>query len=178
MHKRAFAASCLFSPAGTFENSPPFQRWESMFGEAQSPGGAKEGHALDFVVPQNPVVWDVPRFSFVPYGTHFVSRSFYPPINRWAIFSRPCGTYLAVVLPYNKKHNLLRDHDGDWPSLGRHSRYLVRAQCERTAMEWQKCAMKHGKSVSVRQIPSIQRLISRNKACSFTLHPSRDVMMK
>ena len=57
-----------------------------------SPGEAKAGHALDFVIPQNPVLWDVAWFSFVPDGTRFVSRSFYPPINRWAIFGRPCGT--------------------------------------------------------------------------------------
>src|SRR5438270_153401 len=29
------------SPAGTTENSPPFQRWELIFAKAQSPGGAE-----------------------------------------------------------------------------------------------------------------------------------------
>ena len=70
-----------------------------MFGEAQSPGGAVESHALDFVFLQNPVLWDVAWFSFVPDGTHFVSRPFYPPINQWAIFFRPCGTYWLQVAP-------------------------------------------------------------------------------
>src|SRR6266516_4745862 len=59
--------------------------------------GAKEGYALDFAIAENPVVWEITWFSFVPDGIHSDSRSFYPPINRWAIFGRPCGASSAAV---------------------------------------------------------------------------------
>ena len=82
-----------FRPAGTPENSPPFQRWETMFGKAESPGGAKDVCASKTCDPENARSFEMAhQFSFVPDGTRFGFRSCYPPINRWAIVFRPAGT--------------------------------------------------------------------------------------
>ena len=45
-----------FSPAGTVENSPPFQRWKTKFGKPQSPGRAKEVRRSNGVIPKRPLV--------------------------------------------------------------------------------------------------------------------------
>src|ERR1035438_4189186 len=60
------------SPTGTPENSPPFQRWEAMFGNSKSPGGAKEYFGDGVTTDPNPNMSDVSWFSFVPDGTRFV----------------------------------------------------------------------------------------------------------
>src|SRR5688572_22732844 len=83
--------SLLVSPTGTCENRPPFQRWEAMSGMLKAPGGAKEGFGDGMTLVQI----EMYRFSpgFLSSLTGFVSTSpRSPPINRWAIFERPCGT--------------------------------------------------------------------------------------
>jgi len=61
-----------FSLARTPENSPPFQRWEAMFGKFQSPGGAKEDFGNGVTIGANQNVSDTAWLSFVPDGTRFV----------------------------------------------------------------------------------------------------------
>src|SRR5580765_6012933 len=66
--------ACHFEvPPGTTDNSPAIHRWDNVKQTRPSPGRAKEAQALDFVLP---VGWDVGWFSFVPDGTHLVSRPF------------------------------------------------------------------------------------------------------
>jgi hypothetical protein len=65
------------SPAGTRENSPPYQRWVSGSPSIPSPVGAKERSR--------------PQGSFVPGGTRFVFWPLFPGINPWAIVFRPPG---------------------------------------------------------------------------------------
>jgi hypothetical protein len=65
------------SPAGTIENSPPFQRWVLGSPSIPSPVGAKERSR--------------PQGSFVPDGTRLVFWPLFPGINPWAILFRPLG---------------------------------------------------------------------------------------
>lgn len=67
------------SPAGTPENSPPFQRWVSV----QKWNKSRQGR-------QNPVLFS--DVFFRPSGAWEIFGRDNPAINRWAIFGRPCGT--------------------------------------------------------------------------------------
>src|SRR6185369_7428967 len=85
-------------PPGTPENSPPIYRWVACDECEKSRQGRKKrdwnrcnGNRSDGkigMVNGRVMARDI---SFVPAGT-FAVFSFYPPINRWAIFWRPSGT--------------------------------------------------------------------------------------
>ena len=68
---RIFFQPCHLRRARCWTWPIRFQRWEAVSQTRTSTGGAKEGYALDFVIPQNPVVGDVAWFSFVPDGTRY-----------------------------------------------------------------------------------------------------------
>src|SRR5206468_5826670 len=78
---RIFFQPCHLRRARCWTWPIRFQRWTTDSETRPSPAGAKEGHALDFVIPQHPVVWNLAWFSFVLDGPRFASRSFYPPIS-------------------------------------------------------------------------------------------------
>ncbi len=85
--------AALLVPAGTAENSPPFQRWEKQCCEPPAPSGATE-HAARWVVR-----WSRGESSVVPDGTGWIVCGSGPPLKRWAIFGCPC-----------------RDNNQDFPS--------------------------------------------------------------
>jgi hypothetical protein len=72
---------CLH-PEGMAENSPRFQPWVNECETISSPGGTEEF---------------VSKRSVAASGAWSVGCNSIPPINRWAIFGRPCGTGIAHV---------------------------------------------------------------------------------
>jgi len=72
--------STRFCPGGTYENSPAIYRWDSGTRALCSPGGTGETPGALFQSSLRDFRAPSPTF---------------PAINRWAIFSRPCGTVNA-----------------------------------------------------------------------------------
>src|SRR5947209_82214 len=67
----------LESPGGTYGNSPAIHRWVGSDSDA-SPVGTTEYPMIMCVLPSLPGLC--------------IRYSYFPPMNRWAIFNRPCGT--------------------------------------------------------------------------------------
>ena len=73
------------------ENSPPFQRWELVFAEANKP---QRGERI-CSQGQGGSIRPLSRPSLPSLAGLAPLLGSYPPINRWAIFFRPAG--LALI---------------------------------------------------------------------------------
>ena len=112
------------SPGGTFECSPPFQRWACKTGENEAPEGrlnlqaafeskvripGAPGSATPTICP-----WLAPDVS--PLQGLAARWAQVPPLKRWATVFRPSGTGLLVVRNFSipvldrMDNNLLKLH--------------------------------------------------------------------
>ena len=73
-------SACIFVPAGTPDNSPPFQRWDRDSNQRSPVRGDRR-----FEIGPNTRTLG----SFVPGGTEPSRGCDDPPLKRWAIVNRP-----------------------------------------------------------------------------------------
>jgi hypothetical protein len=79
-NSKAEVRRALRQPGGAKENSPAIYRWDLAPPNRVCPAGTKE------------VPCSIHYNLFRPSATDGNVERVYPPINRWAIFGRPCGT--------------------------------------------------------------------------------------